>query len=265
VGGNLYTVGGRPRAALASIDLTTGRVTHWHPRVDGTVRTMSIAHGVLYVGGDFRSIAGRQQFGLAAFSARTGRLLPFSAEVTAPVAALTAAGRRLYIAGNFSSPLTGEPSSLAVLDARSGSTVPWGATVSGSAGFEQLGDTDGSVLRILVSKRVVYLAGAFTRVDGAKRPLLAAVRRRDGSLLPWRAHVHGRAVIDMALGGSRLYLTGEFSRIGRAARANFGAVSTTSGRRMPSATAVPDRGFSLLASGGDVFGGGEGWVGLLAG
>jgi hypothetical protein len=76
----------------------------------------------------------------------------------------------------------------------------------------------------------LFLAGAFTKVNGVRRPRLAAVNAATGGLVrSWRAGTNG-AVRALAIRRGWLYLGGDFTRVRGKHRVRLAALIPTSGR-----------------------------------
>jgi hypothetical protein len=69
------TVGGQSRERLAAIDKTTGLLAPWNPQANGTVRSIAVSGGKVFVAGEFTAINGQPRSKLAVLDPETGRLL----------------------------------------------------------------------------------------------------------------------------------------------------------------------------------------------
>ncbi len=80
LGGELTTVGGQPRADLASVALADGAVDAFAPAVDGVYALAGSVTGPIYVGGSFQTAQGAPRAGVAAFDI-SGNLQSWDASV----------------------------------------------------------------------------------------------------------------------------------------------------------------------------------------
>ena len=79
IGGAFTAVDGQPRANLAHI-LASGRVSPWHPLLNGGVGVVVLADDLVIVGGSFTTVNGTVRVAVAAID-RFGRPTPWNAEV----------------------------------------------------------------------------------------------------------------------------------------------------------------------------------------
>ena len=246
VGGSFEQLNGEPRAAVAALDVVSGALLDWRPRVtarkrDGyaSVDALAVTRDgrTVYVAGDFGRVNGVPRSSLAAIAAE-GTLLRFApalryadedddeaeaSEESASVSLITPdpQGRAVYVAGFFNE-VGGEPRpGLAAVDARTGKPRTWNP------------DCDGDVSSIIVAPAgsPIYLAGEFASVGGRSRRGLAAVDARAGTATLWDPGIGG-SVSAIALDARRkvIYAGGEFQAVGEADRANLAAVDTRTGR-----------------------------------
>ena len=127
---------------------------------------------VLYAAGDF---------GVVALNARSGKLLWQTSTNGDPALNLVYRKEILYISGNFSQVDGVARTGIAALDARSGKLTSWKVRLSGFKG-ERV-----TVGAMSLAGGIVYFSGPFGRVDGIKRPGLAAVRASTGRPTGWTA------------------------------------------------------------------------------
>ncbi len=91
------------RVRIMALHRKTGAlVTKFHPRVNGTVRSLAVFRGNLYLGGDFTEVNGSTRRHLAAVRMTDGHLVKhWKAQVNGTVSALLHMRTRLYVGGNF--------------------------------------------------------------------------------------------------------------------------------------------------------------------
>jgi hypothetical protein len=242
VGGSFDELDGATRANLAALDVRTGELLDWRPRVSGqTQDDLAEVYAIepapdgetVYVGGDFGRINGTARRSLAAIGA-DGKLLPFDPgvrltdaeepeeDVTATVwtLALDPNGRVVYIAGEFEVLGGRQRPGLGAVDARTGRTRPWNP------------DCDGDVSAMVVGPAgsAVYVAGSFASIGGKSRRGLAAVDAKLGTATPWDPGVGGE-VQAIALDSRRhvVYAGGSFEAVADVDRANLAAVDMRTG------------------------------------
>jgi beta-propeller uncharacterized protein DUF5122 len=79
---------------------------------------------------------------------------------------------------------------------------------------------------------VVYVGGAFTKVDGKTRSHIAAFNATTGALLPWQPAIDGR-VYSIAQSGNTVYVGGTFTTAAGNAVSNIAALDATTGAFIP--------------------------------
>jgi hypothetical protein len=238
LGGSFSRLDGARRAGLAAVDVRSGELLDWRPRVSGRTEddaaevyavTPTRDGNVVYVGGDFGRIDGRARPSLAAIGV-DGKLLPFDPgpsladpeEGTASVGVVTLdpRGRSVYVAGLFELLGGRERPGLGAVDARTGRARRWNP------------DCDGDVSAIVVGPAgsAVYVAGEFASIGGKSRRGLAAVDAKLGTATLWDPNVAG-AVQAIALDARRhlVYAGGSFEAVGDLDRSNLAAVDTRTG------------------------------------
>jgi hypothetical protein len=124
LGGDFTHVNGAARNRLAAVNATTGALTGWNPKANGSVRTLAASPdgARLYAGGDFTSVGGTSRGRLAALDAATGALdtawKPGTANAT--VRSIAVSGNRVYLGGTFTSLKGRSRTRLALVDGTTG-------------------------------------------------------------------------------------------------------------------------------------------------
>jgi hypothetical protein len=167
-GDRLYVVGG---LAVAAVALDGTGQTIWRAPVQGELRAMTVADGMIYVGGGWWfSINGVVRAGAAALGT-DGVLRDWNPRFDSYVLALAVAGNTVYAGGLFTTVNAQPRSHLASLDAHGTLRADWTPELGGV----------GDVYAFALAGDTVYVGGTFSSVDGQPRGNLAAVRT-DGTL-----------------------------------------------------------------------------------
>lgn len=126
IGGNFTSVGNKPRARVAAIDVVDCTVKSYStPGITGTVYGLAIHDNTLYLAGQFIGVGGQTRNRFAATNATTGALLPFaaSADKTGRAIAVSPDGTKVAIGGDITE-VNGQFShSIAIVDAVSGANI----------------------------------------------------------------------------------------------------------------------------------------------
>ena len=224
IGGDFSQVGGQPRSGIAAIELATGRLLPWAPRLLSPCVSVIVAQGdLIYVGGSFRGVEGQKQSYIAAYrSAGTGAASWVSSwrpQLEGPVADLLPSPEgSLYAAGRFESgvvEIEGAPKS--------------GALTSFDPGI------DGRVTSLLLdplNPAALIIGGRFSHAGGAERDLIARIDRKSGRALPQQLAIQGgpsKEILRMISHSGTVYVVGaEIERVAGEPRANAFALDPQS-------------------------------------
>jgi hypothetical protein len=220
--GNTLYLGGTFTNGLAACSATTGELLPWAPIVDGEVKTLAVANGVVYVGGSFTSVDGEPRQNIAAIDGTTGVLTTWDPAIEGTNAAVhdvVVAGNTAYVAGSFSMAAGSARNSLAALDATTGSALAWDAGLDASA----------IVNTLVLSETTLFIGGNFTTVGGQGRKHLAAVQADAGTVTAWNPVVDDPEVRDLALSGTTLYVAGNFTTVNTVEKKGLVAIHTATG------------------------------------
>jgi len=244
VGGSFTSIGGKPRSGVAAVDLKSGEVSDWDPRLDfwpaADCRALVVRGRAVYVGGNFDAIGGRYQVYLGAVDSKTGERIAWEPLPNGQVDALAlanldgehdqdrfaarhqddrerASGETIFVGGSFTSlgPVE-RRTGLAAFDASTGKVLPWDP------------EPDAVVQSLVVAGNTAYVAGNFSTVGGQPRAHVAALDGTTGQATPWNPGVNG-PVWNVALGRAVLYVAGSFSSAGGQSRRNIAALDTATG------------------------------------
>ncbi|MEZ5417340.1 MAG: fibronectin type III domain-containing protein [Vicinamibacterales bacterium] len=269
VAGVFTTVNGLTRRGVAALDLTTGAVLSWDPRIDlhpaftvDAVNFLAVSDGVVYAAGAFEAVAGIPRAGLAGFDADTAALTSFAPAACVGtfsyVTALVASAGRVYrgCAGSSTvvhealgvdglplptwTPPTGvlrlllaTPAALYV--AHDSSRIMALDPVTGAA--LPWGNPDGYATAAVAAAGRLYVTGGFRGSVGGPRDCVAAIDLATGALLDWSVPCEfGRSI---AVDGQRVAI-GTQSVGGIGAR-GFAAIDLRTGRPAPVPEVGDDR------------------------
>ena len=240
VAGSFEHAGGYARHGLVHL-LPDGSVDpSLDVAVDGTVRSMAVAEGVLYLGGDFSAVGGQARARLAAVDRATGVVSDWNPGADARVDALAVDPDSLFVGGSFATIGNEARRGVAAFDRASGRLRAWSAAL------------DGAVTDLAVSGSALYLAGPFAAVGGELRSGLAAVESSTGAVLPWNPSPDS-SVTALALSDDAVYVAGSFSVIGGAPRGGLAALDPATALARGWTPPVEGVVTSLGVAGGRVF------------
>lgn len=142
-----------------------------------------------------------------------------------PVYAVAQLDNTVYLGGDFTSmrnPETGATvsrSRMAAIDVADGSLLAFAPTVN-SPVWDIEPSQDNSQL---------FIAGQFTRVDGATRGRVAAIDRSSGQVVPgWRADADAN-VLDLEVADGSVFMGGNFSSVNGSTRLELAQVDEATG------------------------------------
>lgn len=197
VGGQFESVANRARSNAAAVDIRTGKVTGWNPRVGGMpvydrdetvpreVNTIEARDGRVFLGGFFTRVGGTRRVNLAVVDPRTGEVVEPVTEVgddySGDVRDLEVADGRLYLGGLFARVGHAQRTNAAAIDVRTGRVLRWDARLRG-----------GPVEAVAVRPGAILLAGRFTASRGLGRSGVMAASTASGAPLPWAPRITGR-------------------------------------------------------------------------
>ena len=189
------------RRNVAAIDVRSGRLLRWNPRANGTVQSLDLARGRVYLGGEFTRMGGARRARLAAVSkdGRGALVRAFRHRANSGVNALTVRYGRIYVGGSFTKVDGRTRRHLAAFNLRTGALDRrWRPS------------TDGSVLALAARSRRVYVAGLFPRLnDRAAHGYLGAVGISRGRIARSFNPVARYPFQDIALTRRAVYAAGD--------------------------------------------------------
>ena len=180
--GLMRTVGSVRRENLAAIDIPTGRVKRFNPKISGVTYNIYFTPYVsalakrgreLYVGGSYGYVGGKAHPDLAAVDVRTGRLRNTVPPAGGIVYALARAGSKLYAGGDFLSLGDVQRTNLGAVDLRSRRVTSWAP------------EARSEVYALATGAGRLYAGGDFEMVgDRTDARGLVAFDLRSGQLIP---------------------------------------------------------------------------------
>ena len=223
IGGLMDTIGGQFRPGAGAVDVRTGVVTSWDPKLAGVfpypyVRALASHGDTIYVGGYFSTVQGTPRICLAALDAITAAPTGWDPRPNDEVDAIAVSDDHIYAGGSYQSLGTWQVRhNLAAFDLTTGRPTDWDP------------DPDGIVVYSLAAKDgVVFAGGAFSSVGGQARSGIAALDATSGVATTWNPTSDG-AVTALMLCGDTIYAGGDFSRIGGQQRSGVAALDGSTG------------------------------------
>jgi len=212
---------------------------------DGEVVGLAVARGKVYVQGEF-SRFGLYTGGFALLSRLTARRQPTVGAVSGGVDAVVSDGRGgWFIGGEFDHVGSVACENLAHL------------TADGRLDRRFCLDPDHIVLALALEGKTLYVGGAFDRIGGEQRSLIASLDADTGAINPWHPSVSGDHVEAIAVTGSTVYVGGRFTALGGAPRRNLAALDARTGTAVPWNPRPNDLVFDITLLGSSLFVGGD--------
>ena len=179
--GNNYC---NPYRGLVSLDLTNTEtalptLNGWNSGFSsGTVSSLMISNGTLYVGGTFSSAGGSARNNAAAFDIATGNLTTWNPNASSSVLSLSAAGTKVYMGGLFTSVGGTTRNYAAAVDASSAALdSTWNPNFSVPVtGFNAPSGGDATaIFAISADGNNTFSGGNFTKVGNTNKSFFAKV------------------------------------------------------------------------------------------
>lgn len=222
IGGDFTQVNAQPRLRLAHILANGSLDPDWQSGTDGTIRTLALHNGKLYVGGDF-SNASLVRNRIAAFHAIQGApnysnlVTEFNNQGQAnnnQVRVIVASGNLLYVGGTFTSMGGATCNRLIALDASTGQSTSWAP------------NANGDVNAIALSGSTAMVGGSFSQMNSTARSRFAEIDLTTGSLTTFNPGANS-TIWAVALSGDTLFAAGEFTSFFSQTRGRMAAVKLT--------------------------------------
>lgn len=227
VGGAFTLVGESVRSNIVHIRSDRSVNPAWSPAIGGgSVQTLWLTNGTLYVGGSFTNVNGQTRNRLTALDAVSGSLLAWNPDANGAVNALAVYGTNVYLGGEFSNVGGQTRNRIAAVNHTTGALATWNPGASGS--------TSASVNAFEISGGRLFVGGYFSSIGGQSRGNAASFDLATGNLEAWNpgigtATIVAPTVFAMAADGDTVYVGGVFSRVGAITRVNIAAVDAVTG------------------------------------
>jgi hypothetical protein len=185
-----------PRSHVAAINEATGQLLPWNPGADGSVRSVVVDGGSVYLGGAFTHAGGATHRRLARVNASTGAVdNSWNPSVGGTVRSVAVTSSKVYAGGAFTT-AAGQPRSyLAAFSTGNGALDPGWRPVA-----------NGYVWDVKAANGWVYAGGEFTSINGdAHGRFLAALDPTTGAIQPGYNSQVTYTVFDMVVTPSLIY------------------------------------------------------------
>ena len=206
LGGTFTGVNGVSRSYLARVD-SSWNLSSWNPSPNGSITTMLVNNGTLYVAGNFTTVAsgGTSRGYGAAYTVSTGAITSWDPGANAVIRTMTNSLTHLFIGGDFTSASSLSRSRLAAYQLSDMSVTSYAQTA------------DASVYALQVIGTQLFIGGTFSHMDSAVRLALAATDISSASPASWALNVWAptshttQKVSSFAAYGSTLFVSGNFT------------------------------------------------------
>jgi hypothetical protein len=245
IGGDFSLVGGLPRRSLAHI-LSDNSVSSWDPSPDGTISTLALSAGRIYVGGQFNNIGGQARSFMAALDATSGNLDPIwdpqPANIVNPtISVLMVINRKVYVGGIFKNMGGQVRNNIAAVDDSAGLADGWDP------------NANHTVRSLAIIGNTMYMAGNFTTIGGQSRKSIAAVDITTGAANPlWDPNPAGGTATSVTVNAGAVLVAGSFTSIGGQARNRIAKLNATTGLADATWNPNSDNLVSVIAPSGSV-------------
>ncbi|HBD05148.1 TPA: hypothetical protein DCZ32_01680, partial [Candidatus Uhrbacteria bacterium] len=219
------------RNRIAALNTTDGTAIAWDPGIWGgtttTVLDVLSTDDAIYVAGDFNRtgpiVAGSptRNF-IAAFDPTTGAETAWNPSASNKVYTMAISGTAMYIGGSFGGVNGVARSRIAAIDPITGEPTSCNPDVSAAVGQAII------VNDLLIDGTTLYVAGAFTSINGTSRNRIAAIDTTTCTLTTWNPSANSE-VKAIDVDASNIYVGGAFTNIGGSVRNRIAAVSRTTG------------------------------------
>lgn len=263
VGGEFTTIASEARSRLAAFD-AAGALSTWAPNPDGRVSAIKVycvSEPVppcnVVLGGSFTTISGVPRSNLAMIKTN-GQMTPWAPNPDGPVDALgyaNSASFHVYVGGRFQT-IAGQPRKYLAALRWDGTVEDWAPELNNRVTALEFYANPGPNPPPEV---VLYVAGAFTSINGTTRAGLAAFESGSEEPSSWNPQpAPANSVRSIVRSGRSLFLGGTFSSIANQSRHGAALLSVGETAELRAWNPNPDGPVHAIAiAGGAVLIGGE--------
>jgi hypothetical protein len=194
LGGGFTTLGRQRRDGVGAVDVTTGAVTLWAPKLAGRAVPQAVHDGDVLLAGDLTAVDGQPRRGLATVDQTNGRVSALDLHLDGPVGDLAVDGGTAYLAGGFSHIGASPRGGVAAVDLTTGQPTPWAADAS----------VTGAALAVTLAPTAAYVETRSGTPPNATS--LHTFDRATGTLTATTPGQSGRTFV--AVLGNRVYFQG---------------------------------------------------------
>lgn len=206
-----------PRNNAASINVTSSAVNAWNPNVTGTVYSMALSSGTVFIGGSFGSIGGSVRNNIGAYTTAAA-LSGFNPNSNGRVLGVAVLGGTLYSAGEFTTIGGASRNYMAALNTTNGT-----ALIAFNPNLNQKSQS------VYIAPNLdLFFGGDFTTVGGTDRGFFASVNPTNGTLNSFNPNF-SKTVRTISGSGTLVMMGGAFEGLGGTVRSNLLAISTSNG------------------------------------
>jgi hypothetical protein len=212
MGGGFNNIAGKNQTGLAAVNINTGKLSSWDPKINGSPLTILLKDSIMYVGGYFNKVDTATRLALAAISLKTGLATSWNPRANGysfnHTKALVLKGSTLYVGGYFRS-LGGQTRlSIGAVDINTGLATSWNPNPTYWNG-------DLVINGLSVDGNLMYAGGSFGGIGGKQQKYAAALDLSTGTATNWNPdakntvwtiHAEGSSVF---LGGSGVLSSGQ--------------------------------------------------------
>lgn len=195
----------------------TGVIDDWEPTMNGTVNGMTIYGEELIIGGQISSVGGEGASNIAKISISTGERIPWDMSSSKAIQGFVRKDNKLYVRVPDKTIIGGDFTNyFAVIN------------LTNNVISDLNLDLNGVIYDMVVVDNTLYLAGAFTQVQGQNRNYLASVDLQTNQLTDWNPNPN-TAIQTICANETILFVGGDFSTVSGESRERLAAFNIQTG------------------------------------